>query len=58
MSLGGVGHVELSEEFFGLTYFPLMCEGKSSLYDRRKSRIFCEEVVLPGLGHGGFWFLY
>ena len=32
VSLCGVGHVELSEGFFGLTDFPLMCEGRSSTY--------------------------
>ena len=32
VSLGGVGHVELSEGFFGLTDCPLMCEGRSSSY--------------------------
>ena len=32
VSLGGVGHVELSEGVFGLTDYPLMCEGKSSSY--------------------------
>ena len=37
VSLGGVGHVELSEGFFGLTYFLLMCEGKISLYGQRTS---------------------
>ena len=35
VSLGGVGHGELSEGFFGLTYCPLMFEGRSSLYGRR-----------------------
>ena len=34
VSLGGVGHVELSEGFFGLTYFPLMCDGSGSSYGR------------------------
>ena len=34
VSLGGVGHVELSEGFFGLIDCPLMCEGKSSSYGR------------------------
>ena len=37
VSLGGVGHVEMSEGFFGLIDFPLMCEGRSSLYGRRTS---------------------
>ena len=32
VSLGSVGHGELSEGFFGFTYFPLMCEGRSSSY--------------------------
>ena len=32
VSLGGVGHRELGEGFFGLRDCPLMCEGKSSLY--------------------------
>ena len=32
VSLGGVGHGELSEGFFGLTDCPLVYEGKSSLY--------------------------
>ena len=32
MSLGGVGHVELSAGFLGLKNFPLMCEGKTSSY--------------------------
>ena len=32
VSLGGVGHRELSEGFFGLTNFPLMFEGTSSSY--------------------------
>ena len=58
MSLDGVGHVELSEGFFGLTDCPLMCEGKAYCMDDEHHRIFCGEVVLPGLGHGGFWFLY
>ena len=31
---GGVGHVERSEGFFGLTDFPLMCEGRRSLYSQ------------------------
>ena len=30
MSLGGEGHVELIEGFFGLTDYPLMCECRSS----------------------------
>ena len=37
MSLGGVGHVELSEGFFGLIDCPLMCEGRSSTYGRQMS---------------------
>ena len=37
VSLGGVGHGELSEGFFGLRDFPLMCEGKNSSYGRRTS---------------------
>ena len=37
MSLGGAGHVELSEGFFGLRDFPLMYEGKSSSYGWWKS---------------------
>ena len=32
VSLGGVGNVELSEGFFGLTDLPQMCEGRSSSY--------------------------
>ena len=62
VSLGGVGHVEPSEGFFGLTDFPLMCEGRSSSYGRHTSLDLgdrgeiCEEAVLPPLGHGGFWF--
>ena len=32
VSLGGVGHVELSEGFFVLTNCALMCEGRISLY--------------------------
>ena len=32
VSLGGVGHGELSEGFFGSTDHPLMCEGRSSSY--------------------------
>ena len=40
VSSGGVGHVEMSEGFFGLTYFPLMCEGRSSSYGRRTSQVF------------------
>ena len=34
MSLGGVGHVELSEGIFGLRNCDLMCEGRSSSYGR------------------------
>ena len=37
VSLGGVGHGELSEGFFGLTDYPLMCEGGSLSYGRRTS---------------------
>ena len=37
VSLGGVGHGELSEGFFGLTNFPLMFEGKRSSFGRRTS---------------------
>ena len=37
VSLGGVGHVELGEGFFGLTNCPLMCEGRISLYGQRTS---------------------
>ena len=37
MSLGGLGHVEISEGFFGLIDCPLMCEGRSSLYGQRTS---------------------
>ena len=59
MSLGGVGHVDLMEGFFGLTDCPLMCEGRISSHGRRTyDRIFWGEVVLLGMGHGGFWFLY
>ena len=57
VSLGGVGHVELSEGFFRLIDCPLMCEGRISSYDVHH-RICCGEVVLLRLGHGGFWFLY
>ena len=32
VSLGGVGHGELSEGFFELIDCPMMCEGRSSLY--------------------------
>ena len=32
VSLGGVGHGEISEGFFRLTDCPLMCEGRSSSY--------------------------
>ena len=37
VSLGGVGHVEISEGFFGLIDFLLMYEGRSSLYGQRTS---------------------
>ena len=37
MSVGGVGHVELSEGFFRLTDCLLMCEGGSSSYGRQTS---------------------
>ena len=37
VSLGGVGHRELSEGFFGLTDCPVMCEARSSSYGRRTS---------------------
>ena len=45
MYLGGVGHVELIEGFFGLTNFPLMCEGRSLWYGRQTS--------YDSLGRGG-----
>ena len=32
VSLDGVGHGEMSEGFFGLIDFPLMCESRNSLY--------------------------
>ena len=37
VSVGGVGHVELSEGFFTFTYFPLMCEARSSSYGQQTS---------------------
>ena len=37
VSLGGVGHGELSEGFFGLTNCLLMCKGRSLSYGRRTS---------------------
>ena len=32
VSLGGVGHVDLSEGFFGLIDFPLMSKDRSTSY--------------------------
>ena len=37
VSLGGVGHVELSEGFFRLIDCPLMCEGRILSYGRQTS---------------------
>ena len=58
VSLGDVGHGELSEGFFGLTNCPLMCEDRAHRMADGHHRIFCGEVVLSRLGHGDFWFLY
>ena len=64
MFVYGLGHMDLVEKFFALTDCPLMCEGRSSLYARQTSQDHwdsgdtCEEVALPRLRHGGFWFLY
>ena len=59
MYLGGVGHVEITEGFFGLTDCLPWCvrEGAHRMADEHH-RLFWGEVVLPGLGHGGFWILY
>ena len=65
MYVCGLDHVELSEQFFALTYFPLICEGRSSWYGRQTSQDHgdsgeteetCEEAPLPCLNHGGFGF--
>ena len=65
MFVYGLGHVELVEIFFALTDFPLMGEGRRSLYGRWTSLDLgdsgetCEEAIpLICSGHGGFWFLY
>ena len=33
----GLDHRELGEQFFVLTYCPLMCEGRSSSYGKKAS---------------------
>ena len=38
--LGGVGNVEITEGFFVLTDFPLMCEGRISSYGQWTSSDF------------------
>ena len=67
MYVCGLDHVDLGEKFFTLTDFPLMCEGRSSSYDRHTSQDHgdigengetCEEVMLPHSNHYAFWFLY
>ena len=69
MYVYGLDCVELGEHFLVLTYFPLICEGKSSSYGRWTSydhgnnghnsgetRETHREVELPRLNYGGFWF--
>ena len=69
MYVYGLDHVEIGEHFFVLTYFPLMCEGRSSSYGRCTSQDHGNngdnsgetgetrrEVDLPRLNYGGFWF--
>ena len=65
MYVCGLGHVELGERFFVLTDCPLMCEGRSSSYDRWTSQDHgnsgeteetSREVALSHSNHNGFWF--
>ena len=65
MYVCGLVHAELGEHCFSLTGFPVMCEGRSSLYGRWTSQDHgksgetgetCGEVELPCSNHGGFWF--
>ena len=69
MYVYGLDHVELGEHFLVLTDYPLMCEGRSSLYGRQESydhgnngensgetRETRREVDIPPLNYGGFWF--
>ena len=62
MYVYSLSYVELVEQFFALTYCPLMCEGRSSSYGQRTSLDHrdhgenYEEEMLPRSGHGGFWF--
>ena len=71
MYVYGLDHVELGEQFLVLTNFPLMCEGRSSLYGRWTSqdhgnngdnsgetRETLKELELPHSNYGGFWFFY
>ena len=64
MYVCGLDHVELGEQLFVLTDWPLMSNGMSSSYGRQASQDHGNsgetgetygEAVLPHSNHGGFW---